>query len=258
MKSSFYSSFVALTLLAACKDYTAPSGPVVQLPGHTTFSALGDSTTIANKLTEFRTALGGVLNAPNTPPAASGRREINWDGVPAAVTNVDNFPAAFFNETSKRGALLATTGTGLRVDSTSFGALNPALAAQFAAFSPKKTFAAVGSNDVEVEFRLVGLTTVGLVNGFGVVFSDVDRPGSTRIELFDAAGTRIANLTAPARNGSHEFSFVGATFDSAIVASARVVSGEAAVNDTRLDVSDGGASDLVVMDDFIYGEPQAQ
>src|SRR5207244_9553953 len=63
----------------------------------------GDSLTVADTLNTFRAALGGSLNAPNSPPTDSGRREINWDGVPAALTNVDNFPVTFFNVNSKRG-----------------------------------------------------------------------------------------------------------------------------------------------------------
>ena len=185
-------------------------------PAYTTFAAQGDSASIAAKLDEFRAALGGSLNAPNTPPAASGRREINWDGVPAALTNVDTFPANFFNVNSKRGAVYLTPGTGLRIDSTDFAAINAGLAAQFKFFSPKKLFMAVGSNQVEVDFKLVGTTTNGLVKGFGVVFSDVDRAGSTRIEFFDANDVRIAVLAAPANHsGAQQFSFIGAVFDFA-------------------------------------------
>src|SRR5207248_31730 len=106
------------------------------------------------KLAKYRAALGGSLNAPNSAPADSGRREINWDGVPAALTNVDTFPATFFNVNSKRGVLMSTPGTGLRVDSSAFASTNAGLADQFKAFSPKKLFMAVGSNQVEVDFTL--------------------------------------------------------------------------------------------------------
>lgn len=255
MKPTVYAPFLALAAaLAACSNSYAPqSGP--PLPPHATFSAEGDSATVEAKLVEFRTALGGSLNAPNSAPAASGRREINWDGVPAALTNLDTFPATFFNVNSKRGAVFITPGTGLRIDSTDFVSINAGLAAQLKAFSPKKLFVAVGSTHLEVDFKLVGLTTNGLVNGFGVIFSDVDRAGSTRVEFFDAADVRIASVEAPAHIGAKQFSFIGAVFESAIVAKVQITSGQAPLTNA-IDVSDGGTTDLVAMDDFVYGEPQ--
>ena len=154
--------------------------------------------------------------------------------------------------------MFRTAGTGLRVDSTAFASANAGLADQFKFFSPKKLFMAVGSNEVEVGFELAGTTTSGLVNGFGVVFSDVDRAGSTRVDYFDANGVRIASLEAPARIGAHQFSFVGAVFASPVVAKVQIVSGDAPLTPTIVDVSAGGTVDLVVMDDFLYGEPQPQ
>jgi hypothetical protein len=130
------------------------------------------------------------------------------------------------------------------------------LRSEFKAFSGKKLFMPVGSNQVSVDFKVVGTVTTGLVSGFGVVFSDVDRAGSTRIEYFDAAGTRIADIPVPGQSGSQELTFIGAVFDSALVARVRITSGEAALDATGKDLSRGGTRDLVVMDDFIYGEPQ--
>ena len=254
MKPTVYIPILSLLALAACDNANSPNR-TPPLP-YTSFLAHGDSLAVADNLSAFRTALGGVLNAPNSPPATSGRREINWDGVPAAVTNVDNFPLTFFNVNSKRGVVMSTPGTGLRVDSTAFATVNAGLADQFKAFSAKKLFAAVGSNQVEVDFQVAGTTAGGLVNGFGVVFSDVDRDGSTRVEFFDAHGTRIADLAAPATGGAQEFSFIGAVFDSPIVARVLITSGDAALSASGTDVSAGGAKDLVVMDDFVYGEPQ--
>jgi hypothetical protein len=255
MKPTVYLPFLGLVALTACNNLYSPS-TTPPAPNFTTFRAESDVVTVTNNLDAFRAALGGVLNAPNTPPAASGRREINWDGVPAAVTNVDNFPATFFNVNSKRGVLMSTPGTGLRVDSTAFASVNAGLADQFKAFSPQKLFMAVGSNQVEVDFKLAGETTNGLTKGFGVVFSDVDRAGSTRIEYFDANGVRIANIAATAQGGAQGFSFLGAVFDAPIIARVLITSGDAALSATGTDLSVGGTTDLVVMDDFIYGEPQ--
>src|SRR5688572_26040674 len=54
---------------------------------------------------QFRTDLGG-----GTVGAANGsfgglRREINWDGVPDALSSPNNLPANFFNVVSPRGVL---------------------------------------------------------------------------------------------------------------------------------------------------------
>src|SRR5204862_4714067 len=125
MKPTIYATFLALAIAGGCSNYNAPVVPPPPPPppppvAFTVFETLGDSVSIAAKLTEFRAALGGGLNAPNSPPADSGRREINWDGVPAALTDVDTFPAGFFTSNTKRGAIYATPGTGLPTDSTHF------------------------------------------------------------------------------------------------------------------------------------------
>lgn len=255
MKPTVFAPTFALAVLAACNGYTAPSTSTPPLPTHTTFSAVGDSTTVAAKLVEFRAALGGISNGAN-PAAADGRREINWDGVPAAVTNVDNFPLNFFNVNSTRGAIYLTPGTGVRVDSSAFASIKADLLNEFKPFSGKKLFMAVGSNKVETDFNVAGTATPGRVKGFGVVFSDVDRANSTKVLFLNSAGVVIATLSAPALAGQKQFSFIGATFDSSIVAKVQIISGEAALDGTTEDLSAGGTRDLVVMDDFIYGEPQ--
>src|SRR3989454_10232030 len=148
MKPTIYAPFLSLVALAACNNLSSPSNPPLP-PSFSVIGAQGDSLTVADTLNKFRAALGGSLNAPTSPPPDSGRREINWDGVPAALTNVDTFPATFFNVNSKRGVLMSTPGTGLRVDSSAFASINAGLADQFKAFSPKKLFMAVGSRSEE-------------------------------------------------------------------------------------------------------------
>src|SRR5712691_1890211 len=244
MKPPIYAPYLSLSLaaLAACSNPYSPivTPPPPPPPAFATFATLGDSVSIAAKLDEFRTALGGNLNAPNAPPADGGRREINWDGVPAALTDIDTFPANFFNVNSKRGALYSTPGTGLRVDSTDFAAVNAGLAAQFKAFSAKKLFMPVGSNQVDVTFRLAGTATPALVKGFGAVFVDVDRVGSATIEYFDVDSQRIAIVRAPNHASAQLLSFTGAVFEAPIVARVRITSGDAALTPTIADISDGG------------------
>ena len=54
------------------------------------FKASGD---ITASLTAFRDLLGTLNTAPG---ANGGRREVNWDGVPADLTNNEKFPGNFF------------------------------------------------------------------------------------------------------------------------------------------------------------------
>lgn len=221
------------------------------------FEGAGD---ITAAIGEFRAALG-TLN-PNQPGSfGSGRREINWDAVPAQNTNTDNFPADFFNQPvvgRARGAVFFTPGSGFRVSDNNFVDLNPSYAQEFGFFSPIRTFIAVGDPVSSVRFFVPGTTTPATSNGFGVVFSDVDHPGSARIRLFDAAGRNLGTYLAPASPGG--FSFIGVTFPEPIVARVEILSGQAALGPESFDVSSrtqGPARDLVVMDDFVYGEPIA-
>jgi len=46
-------------------------------------------------------------------------------------------------------------------------------------------------------------------------------------------------------------------YDAAIVSKVIITSGQAAIDAGLQDLTDGGNRDLVVTDDFLYGEPQA-
>ena len=183
---------------------------------------------------------------------------MNWDGVAAANVNTDAFPGDFFNKTTKLGLLMSTPGTGLRVSDNDFADVNPAFGDAFNAFSPAKTFAAIGSNIVDVTFQVAAGTAAATVAGFGVVFADVDVAGATKIEAFDKAGKSLGKFDAPVRTDAAGFSFVGIKFDSPIIARVRITSGNGALGAQAQDVSSGGAADLVVMDDFLYSEPVPQ
>ena len=239
---------LSATLLAACGDYDddGPEATVVQ--------ASGD---IAAARDQFRGLLGDPSNGGTAGQQAAGRREINWDGVPVAVTNTDSFPARFFNANSTRGSVSMPVGTGLRVSDNDFADVNPSYAEQFDAFSPAKTFAVIGGNSMDQTFEVAGSTTPATVRGFGVVFSDVDVAGSAAIEMYDQEDKRLGRFTAPVRSGTTSFSFVGAVFAEPIVKRVRIISGQAALAADRNDITNGGTSDLVVMDDFFFAEPVA-
>jgi hypothetical protein len=235
-------------LVAACN-----SGEDQPLLPHQVVSASGD---VTGAVAQFRGLLGDPLNGTTPGSQAAGRREINWDGVPASFTDNDALPADFFNTRSPRGAVFTAPGQAFRVSSNNLADVDPSYAGQFDFFSPQKTFAVSGGNVMTTEFRVPGASTPAVVRGFGVVFADVDRQGSALLEFFGPNGS-LGRFEAPVRSGNSALSFLGVVFQDAIVTSVRIVSGRAALGAGVKDVSDGGLVDLVVMDDFLYSEPQA-
>ncbi len=218
-------------------------------------SATGDITAAVN---EYRNLLG-ALNPNIAGEQPGGRREINWDGVPAAFTNNDLFPGNFFNVNSPRGVVFTTDGSAFRISSNGYVDVNPAYAGEFNVFSPPKLFATRDGTVTDVQFFVAGSNTPARVQGFGSVFADVGRENSTTIEYFDAAGIRLLKIKAPRRSDATGLSFVGAVFESAIVARVRITSGDTPIGPDAVDNVKGAGQkhDVVVMDDFIYGEPRA-
>jgi hypothetical protein len=225
------------------------------------FKASGDSLSISPALNEFRDLLG-KLNT--TPDARGGRREINWDGVPASLTNNDLFPGDFFGAFDpllpagrKRGLINTTPGTAFSISDNDFFFLNPKYDDQFNDFSPKKTFIAVGSNITDNFFKVPGTNIDAFVHGFGVVFSGVNNASSTSLNFYN--GDRLLGSFKVPNNGNNlpgGFSFLGVYFPNEKVTRVRIFSGSAPLSPTQDDLTDGGGEDLVVMDDFIYSEPE--
>ena len=251
MRAIRWVGLAVVGVLLGCDD-----DPVVApnpAPVATEYTATG---AITAKVDEFRNALG-PSNGGTAGEQPTGRREINWDGAGAnPFNNRNDFPADFFNTTVKAGAVYTTDGTGFRNDSTTFSEVNPAYATEFAAFSPTKIFAPIGSNLLDQLFRVAGQPTPAVVRGFGVVFSDVDLAGKTTIQLFGQDGATLGTFTAPVRSDAGGLSFVGVTFPDAIIARVRITLGTGALGATVNDVTAGGTVDVVVFDNVIYGEPR--
>ena len=232
----------------------AQADPVVR-------EAAGPSTaSIQAAVDQFRADLGGVLQPNNGQTFDAGRREINWDGVPDQFTSPSAMPADFFNINSPRGVILETPGTGLQVSRTAaqgqvrFSDLQPGNGTAFATFSPQRLFAAKGSNVVATDFYIPRTKDRVGVKGFGAIFTDVDTAGSTRIEYFDAAGNVLLDRAVPASPGSGSLSFLGVSFDGPTdLYRVRITAGTAPI---AAGVTDGPGSDLVAIDDFVYGEPR--
>jgi hypothetical protein len=143
---------------------------------------------------------------------------------------------------------------------------NPTYGTIFSTFSLLRLFTPVGSNITEAVFFIPGTNggTPALLSGFGVVFTDVDLPdgsergrssnqrASTLLEYFDAGGKSIFSSFVPASPGDGSLSFFGIVFPDARIARVRITTGNSIPGP-----DDDRSRDIVMMDDFIYGEPQA-
>jgi hypothetical protein len=219
---------------------------------------------------QFRTDLGGANNGVGGS-FMTGRREVNWDGVPDNFSEPNNLPVDFFNVNSPRGvifnaiedatgaalnqfAVSANTASGVPVR---FGNLNASYSTIFTTFSAQRLFTVRNTHMMEVNFVIPGTNIPATVSGFGVVFVDVDSAtGGNRslIRVYGADGRQLSAASAPVLDNG--LSFVGISFNAGErIARVVIESGNAALSATNNDGVDG--VDTVVMDDFIYGEPRA-
>jgi hypothetical protein len=239
------------------------SAPVV-------FQAAGATTeSIQSSVDAFRAALGIPNNGNNPGPLTHGRREINWDGGNPNVMDT-TAPVTPFNVfLNTRGSQFTTPGLGLSQAPPSGGPQgglavlfsNPSYDKTFRTFSPSRLFTPVGSNITNASFFIPGTngTVPAIVRGFGAVFTDVDQQAdgnpnhkaSTLIEYLDKDSRILFSSSVPASPGGGNLSFFGIVFGDARIASVRIQAGNVAPGP-----SDDARHDIVMMDDFIYGEPQ--
>lgn len=230
-------SLFAASLAPSASAQTAPE--VFQASG----AAKAD---IQGVVDAYRAALGN-LNPNVAGSFPNGRREINWDGVPDALSAPNNFPPNFFNKNSPRGAVFFSPANTFQVSAKAgiapieFDNLQPGLSSLFATFSPQRLFTAFDPR-TETLFFVPGSNVPATTSGFGAIFTDVDRGDSTKIEFLDAEGTVLWSGFVPKANGNETFSFLGVKFEGNPLFMVRITV--------------GGNQDVSVMDDFIYGEPQ--
>jgi hypothetical protein len=242
-------------------------------PVPTVFQAAGpDAASIQSSVDAFRAALGDN-NLNNPGPLQKGRREINWDGGNPNILDTTAPVNPFLVFLNTRGSQFKTPGIGLSQAPPSGGLQgglavlfgNPTYATTFRTFSASRLFTPVGSNITEASFSIPG--TMGnapaAVRAFGAVFTDVDQQNgtpsprfsnarsSTFIEYFDQNGRPLFKSLVPAAPGNGNLSFFGVKFDDARIASVVIKTGDVAPGP-----NDDARHDVVMMDDFIYGEPQ--
>ena len=221
------------------------------------FSSSGsNAAAVQSSIDLFRMALG-PLNANVAGSFGSGRREINWDGVPDGSAAPNGLAANFFNVNSPRGVVFSTPGTGFQVSATAasgtpvnFGNINASYTSMFAPFSPQRLFTPIGSNITDVSFFVPGSTTAATTSAFGVVFSDIDLAATTSLQFFDPLNNSLGIFNALNFTGNQTFSFLGVQFTNGErVSRVRITTG------SQILTAGSNTGDAVVMDDFIYAEP---
>jgi hypothetical protein len=212
----------------------------------------------------FRTDLGGANNGVGSS-FTSGRREINWDGVPDSFAEPNALPFNFFNVNSPRGAVFHSIGNiggnhQFRVSAnngsgtaTRFANIDSSYEFIFQTFSAQKLFHARFANEIEILFFIPGTKVPATVSGFGAVFCDVDS-SNTFIEYYDPSGNKISGSSLNV--ASNGLSFLGTSFNAGErVAKVIIRLGNANLQSGNIDGTN--SVDVVALDDFIYGEPRA-
>jgi hypothetical protein len=218
-----------------------------------------------NSINQFRTDLGGANNGVGDS-FGSGRREINWDGVPSSSAEPNFMAPDFFNTVSPRGMVLNTVdeSTGLndlRISANAasgvaprFANIDASYANTFKTFSAERLLHARNARALDLSFFVPGTDTPASVAGFGAVFSDIDAAGQAQIRCFGIDGRQLLAVNPSALNAG--LSFVGFSFSDSSERCARV---QIKLGSQALaaGITDGGGRDLIALDDIFFGEPQA-
>jgi len=215
----------------------------------------------------FRHILGGKNNGANPGPLKNGRREINWDGGAPF-----DMPFDFFNRVAPLGAIFRTKGNKFAISNPvdgnpkddKFSSLNRAAWKQLDVFREKRLFTSVKSNVLAQFFRVPGTHHKATVSGFGAVFVDVDKKNTSFLSLYDSRGCRIAKVAVRPRNkglsfvGIHVYGVRGRVhLKKPPVYKAVLKLGDTPIKSRRFRPHHYSRErDIVVTDDFIYGEPQ--
>ncbi len=229
-----------------------------------------DAASIQAGVDAFRALLGNNNGVGGTFP--SGRREINWDGVPDNFAAPNVLPNAFFNVNSPRGVVMVVgdeQGTGFNrllvsadqdnptLTPLRFGNIEPGYPTILQTFSAERLFQFNNSRVMEITFYVPGTALPATVAGFGVILADVDIGTAYRLTCYAADGAKLVSASPLEFNNG--LSFVGIAFTSPAERCARVtlITGTKAFS---LGLPDNPSAsdpvDIGAMDDFIYGEPR--
>lgn len=187
-----------------------------------------------------------------------------------------DMPGDFFNQEIPRGAIFSTKTGEFRVsnpapaqpaDDRFNSILSSGVAGGFQTFSAPRLFTPLDSNKMSANFRVPGSETIAAVTGFGAVFTDVDFPGETYMNFYDSKLCVIGKVFVPPLDK-------GLSFGGLIVIDPKhhgknlAVVHQVDINLGTISVLDFAKAfpyashdfnvkdDVVVADDFLYGEPQ--
>jgi hypothetical protein len=233
-------SFLKLTLITALAALAAPAAASAA-PEIRTVSGASPAALEAT-IAAFRADLGELRPDGGQAYGGTGRREINWDGVPVSAAFPNRLPGGQF---AGRGAEFSTPGIGTEVSNGS------PWGGGFSAYSGEKLFSPVGSNRTDVRFNVPGSARQAFTDAFGIVLSDVDTAAGGAITFLDGRGATLLEVTVP----TGQLSFVGVRFrDGERVAEVQVRSGSVPI---APGVVDTPQTDVAAIDDVIFGEPEA-
>ena len=256
---------IVATFSIACVTRAEAAGVITRAEG-------ANAAAIQATVDAFRTSIGGANNGVG-PPAVTGRREINWDGVPDSFSAPNFLPPNFFNANSPRGVVFNTiqesNGGSLNnflvsADDSNptttpvrFADINPQYSSIFTTFSAQRLFTMRNARSMDVSFFVPGTNIPAAVSAFGVVFADVDgTTGATRsvLRFVDDKGNIVLSTSAGAFDNG--LSFLGVSFNAGErITRVVILPGTDALSSTAVDGA--GGVDVVAMDDFIYAEPQS-
>ncbi len=211
-----------------------------------------DVDSIVAGVSAFRDAIGGANNGVAPGSFATGRREIGWDGGGAAAPVLTDMPKDLFQNRGAQFAPGTTTFSISGAPNPRFGNINPTYPGTFSAFSEPRLFAPTNSIVTEQTFSVPGSKLPATTTAFGAVFTNVQLANTTSIQLFDPAMKSLGTFFAPT-SAAGGLSFLGVSFKNGELIDRVVIT----TGNTILGPNNGGAVNVVAMDDFIYGEPQA-
>ena len=212
----------------------------------------------------FRQLLGSKNNGNAPGPLHEGHRSVNWDGAGVPF----EMPGDFFKVNVPRGLETFVHGDAFRVSNPNnepdvdnlFDSVNPEAAKDFVAFTPNRLFTGLKGNVMRAEFTVPGRGDPATVSGFGAVFVDVDQKGTAMV-FVDEHKCLIKKVNVPVKK--HGLSFAGIVVTKK---DGRPLRRKTAIQQVQMrlgnQIIDGGIDDekkkkdIVVLDDFIYGEPQ--